>query len=84
MLTHAFQNPVTKVKLFESGWTTDATIYGEISRMCYVKPETGPGKAAIEKYYFDFESNSCKSLTSDRCQGNVPFDTLSLCQKLCN
>lgn len=59
-LTPACVKPETKARLFERGWTTDATVYGESSRMCHVKPETGPCKASIEKCYFDSESDSCK------------------------
>ena len=83
-LTPACVKPETKAKLFERGWTTDATIHGESSRMCYAEPETGPCKAYIERYYFDSETKSCKSFVWGGCQGTVPFDTMELCQGLCN
>ena len=73
----------TKSKLFERGWTTDATIHGESSRMCHLEPETGPCKASLEKYYFDSETKSCKPFVWGGCQGTVPFDTVELCQGLC-
>ena len=76
--------PETKAKLFERGWTIDATIRGESSRVCHVEPETGPCKASIEKYYFDSETKSCEPFVWGGCQGTIPFDTAELCQKLCN
>ncbi|MDH3341163.1 MAG: BPTI/Kunitz domain-containing protein [Nitrosopumilus sp.] len=77
-------HPETKAKLFERGWTDDANISGESSRHCYLKPETGLCKAAIEKYYFDWETNSCRSFTWGGCGGVVPYDTLESCKNLCN
>ena len=68
-------------KLFERNWIK--LVYGN-SKLCYEIPDTGLCKAAFEKYYFDWELNSCKSFTWGGCGGNVPFDTLELCQNLCN
>ena len=84
VLTPACVKPETKAKLFDRGWTTDATIHAESSRMCHVEPVTGPCKASIERYYFDSETRSCKSFVWGGCQGMVPFDTMELCQSLCN
>ena len=75
--------PETKAKLFERKWTTMAVIGGEISRLCYRDPNPGVCKAAIEKYYFDGNTNSCKPFTWGGCGGSVPFDTMNLCQMLC-
>ena len=83
-LTPVCVKPETKAKLFERGWTTDATIHGESSRMCHAEPKTGQCKASIEKYYFDPETKSCKPFVWGGCQGTVPFDTIELCQSLCN
>lgn len=76
-------NPETVPSLHERGWATKASLEGASSRMCYVEPEPGPCKAAIEKYYFDWETRTCKSFTWGGCNGQVPFDTLGLCQGLC-
>ena len=73
----------TKVRLFERGWSTEATIFGESSRQCFLEPEIGPCKVAIEKFYFDSELNSCQSFTWGGCNGIVPFDTKTKCEKLC-
>ena len=70
--------------LFERGWATNANMAGESSRMCYSDPDPGFCEAAIEKYYFDWETRSCKSFTWGGCGGTVPFDTMELCRGLCN
>ena len=54
------------------------------STLWYIKPETGLCKAAIDKYYFDWETNSCRSFTWGGCGGVVPYDTLESCRNLCN
>ncbi|MDH5463476.1 MAG: BPTI/Kunitz domain-containing protein [Nitrosopumilus sp.] len=77
-------NPDTVPRLFERGWATNANMAGESSRSCYSVPDVGLCKASIEKYYFDWESDSCKSFTWGGCGGTVPFDTMGLCRGLCN
>lgn len=76
-------NPDTVYSLHERGWATNANLNGASSRQCYSVPDAGLCKAAIEKYYFDSESDSCKSFTWGGCGGNIPFDTLELCQGFC-
>lgn len=76
-------NPDTVPSLHERGWATNANLEGASSRMCYVEPDPGPCKAAIQKYYLDGETGTCKSFTWGGCNGKVPFDTLGLCQDLC-
>lgn len=50
---------------------------------CTMKPETGPCKAAIKKYYFNKLTGTCESFTWGGCQGSVPFQTLEACQQTC-
>ena len=71
-------------QLHERGWATNANLEGASSRQCYSDPDVGLCKASIEKYYFDWESDSCKSFIWGGCGGKVPFDTMGLCQNLCN
>ncbi len=71
-------------RLHERGWATNANLEGPSSRSCYSDPDVGLCKAAIEKYYFDSETNSCKSFIWGGYGGNVPFDTMGLCQNMCN
>ena len=51
---------------------------------CYQAPETGMCKAAFQRYYYDQESDSCKSFTWGGCKGSVPFDTQGACVQTCN
>ena len=74
----------TVPQLHDRGWTTNANLEGTISRSCYSDPDVGMCEDAIEKYYFDWESRSCKSFIWGGCGGNVPFDAMGLCQNLCN
>lgn len=76
--------PKTAEKLIERHWVETGNVSSESSRLCSMTPDVGMCKAAIPKYYFDWESNYCKSFTWGGCGGTVPFDTLELCQKLCN
>ena len=76
-------NPETVPSLHERGWATKANLAGESSRMCYVEYDPGSCEAAIEKYYFDGGSGTCKSFTWGGCDGKVPFDTMGMCQGLC-
>ena len=76
--------PKTAEKLIERYWVKTDNVSSESSRLCSMTPDVGMCKAAIPKYHFDVESNSCKSFTWGGCGGTVPFDTLELCQKSCN
>lgn len=76
--------PESISKLFERGWTSNVNLGGESSRHCYQEPEHGICNASREKYYFDWETRSCKSFTWGGCGGSVPFDTLQSCKSLCN
>ena len=71
-------------ELIERDWMLTDNVGSESSRLCSVIPDVGLCKASIEKYYFDWETNSCKSFTWGGCGGTVPFDTMELCQSLCN
>jgi len=50
------------------------------SKRCNIKPDPGPCKAAITKYYFDKKEQICKPFTWGGCMGSVPFDALEECQ----
>ena len=56
---------------------------GEPRAVCRKKPERGPCKGRFESYYFDRQSQSCKSFFWGGCQGVVPFQTLDECKKAC-
>ena len=50
---------------------------------CLLTPKTGPCKAIIKKYYFDYEENKCQEFIWGGCQGVVPFETIENCKKEC-
>jgi hypothetical protein len=56
----------------------------KIDPACMLEPETGPCKAAFERYYYDQEEKTCKMFLWGGCNGVVPFETLEECQKKCN
>ena len=76
--------PESISKLVNRGWITNTSVFGGIPRECYLTPESGVCNSKIPKYYFDMETNSCKSFSWNGCRGTVPFDTLESCTSLCN
>tara|TARA_Y100000588_G_scaffold369479_1_gene438544 strand:- start:348 stop:650 length:303 start_codon:yes stop_codon:yes gene_type:complete len=51
---------------------------------CYQPPESGMCKAAFQRYYYDQETDSCKTFIWGGCKGSVPFETQDACVKTCN
>jgi hypothetical protein len=51
---------------------------------CYQPPESGMCKAAFQRYYYDQDSDSCKSFTWGGCKGSVPFETMDACVQTCD
>ncbi len=51
---------------------------------CYQPPESGMCKAAFQRYYYDQESDSCKTFIWGGCKGSVPFETQDACVQTCN
>lgn len=47
---------------------------------CTWEPDPGPCDAAIPRYYFDPQSQSCKQFIWGGCDGVVPFETLEACE----
>ncbi|MCG6940131.1 MAG: BPTI/Kunitz domain-containing protein [Thiohalocapsa sp.] len=50
---------------------------------CLQKPDPGPCRAAKPGYFYDYKSDSCRRFIWGGCQGNVPFETLEQCLKMC-
>jgi len=50
---------------------------------CSLIPDVGPCKARIPKYYFDKTDQKCKEFFWGGCNGVVPFETLTECNKKC-
>lgn len=51
--------------------------------VCFEKPETGNGRAAIQRFYYDSDEQSCKAFLWGGSQGKVPFETLDACIATC-
>lgn len=47
---------------------------------CMLTPDIGPCFAAITKFYFDTETNTCEEFIWGGCDGVVPFDTMAECE----
>jgi hypothetical protein len=50
---------------------------------CRAKPEPGPCKAAMQRYYFDPADGTCKMFIWGGCNGAVPFETQEDCNRTC-
>jgi hypothetical protein len=50
---------------------------------CLEQPDPGPCRAAKPAYYFDYQSDSCRQFLWGGCQGNVPFESLDECLRMC-
>lgn len=55
----------------------------QIDSACYLVPDIGPCFGAFTKYYYDQNTNNCKSFTWGGCDGVVPFNTLQECENIC-
>ena len=47
---------------------------------CLMEPDPGNCFAAIPKYYYDQQSNSCKEFIWGGCGGTIPFETMFECE----
>jgi hypothetical protein len=50
---------------------------------CDLKPESGRCRAAIERFWYDPMSGTCRVFIWGGCDGVVPFGTLEDCQSTC-
>jgi hypothetical protein len=53
------------------------------SERCYMKPDPGPCKAYIPKYYYDVKEKKSKQFIWGGCDGVVPFNSMEECEKVC-
>ena len=56
----------------------------KLPEQCNLKPESGHCRAAIERYWFDSQSGTCKAFVWGGCGGTVPFETMQDCQSVCS
>ena len=50
---------------------------------CVEKPDPGPCRARITRYFYNATTDKCESFTYGGCKGNVPFDELLPCKDTC-
>ncbi|MDC0231590.1 BPTI/Kunitz domain-containing protein [Aureispira] len=70
-------------KIFISFFVLPFSTFAQIDSTCYLVPDIGPCFGAFIKYYYDQNTNTCKSFTWGGCDGVVPFNTLQECENAC-
>jgi hypothetical protein len=50
---------------------------------CLDKPEPGPCKSRVIRYFYDYRYDSCRPFHYGGCQGRVPFETKGVCEEMC-
>ena len=51
---------------------------------CFLKPNRGPCKGNLKRYYYDELSNECKEFSWGGCAGVAPFETKEECEQCKN
>ena len=51
--------------------------------LCELKPDSGPCRAAIPRFYFDQKTQKCKQFFWGGCNGTAPFETMKECMNAC-
>lgn len=55
----------------------------ELPVACLAKPDPGPCRGAITRYFYDYRDNRCKPFRYGGCRGNASFKTLDECVSYC-
>lgn len=55
----------------------------ELPVRCLEKPDPGPCRAALIKFFYDYREDRCQPFQYGGCKGRVPFDTLQQCVQEC-
>lgn len=50
---------------------------------CHQAADSGQCRAAMPRYYYDSDSETCQEFTWGGCKGSVPFETLEACMSSC-
>ena len=53
-----------------------------LPKACHVQPDAGKQQASMTGFYFDRDSQSCKSIAYGK-DGSAPFQTLGACMSAC-
>jgi hypothetical protein len=63
--------------------SADDLTQNDLPVQCLDKPDPGPCDRSEIRYYYDFRYDRCRAFHYGGCQGHVPFDTRSECEKTC-
>jgi ankyrin repeat protein len=55
----------------------------DIKKRCYLKPDPGTCKALFFAAYYNLATKTCAEFIYGGCGGEVPFDTIEACKKVC-
>jgi hypothetical protein len=50
---------------------------------CVDKPDPGPCKGRLKKYWYDYKTDSCRMFYYGGCGGHIPFETRDACEETC-
>ncbi|XP_073920833.1 tissue factor pathway inhibitor 2 isoform X2 [Castor canadensis] len=66
------------------GFVTPATTANYDTEICFLRPDNGPCRALIPRYYYDRHTQNCLKFTYGGCLGNANnFESLEACNDVC-
>ena len=65
------------------GGSEHSTRSNSLPVRCLNKPEPGPCKAFVTRYFYDYSYDKCRTFRYGGCRGRVPFETLAACRQTC-
>ena len=66
-----------------AGCGGEDAIRNDLPVRCLDEPESGPCRARVIRYYYDYSLDRCSAFHYGGCQGRVPFETLDACEETC-
>ena len=61
----------------------DGLTSNDLPVRCLDKPEPGPCKQRVIRYYYDYRYDRCRAFHYGGCEGLVPFDSRKVCEDTC-
>jgi len=50
---------------------------------CVDKPDAGTCNGRLPRFWYDYQTDSCRMFHYGGCGGHVPFETREACEELC-
>ena len=72
--------PLLKIKIVVAFIVAVALSACHKEDSCSLKPDVGPCRANVPKYYFDHSTKKCEVFVWGGCDGVVPFETKEACE----